>query len=338
MTKILDLGQLTAANASSRAVCFVMKPLEVLLCREALAALGIDARDTIWFVPFEDRPAINAAIKTLEKADLTYERCPEIRVRTGRLRRARESQRYRGAKKWASAVGRREEAKGQGFSHAIASHNISAWVAAKELGCTAWIVIDSSQSTREAGYLNAYQLSGLRGIFEISNRRKKGLSPALTEKTIKQNEAKVVFFTAYGDSDASNPSAFVVRNYMNALAADYSTLPVNNEAILVVGKKGAPLDQELYGSILEAAPGTRLIIYKPHPRDTSPVEDLIRIRDPKSDLVRISIAEPLSAIEELPLILGFLPGRIVGQRSSTGLDLIAQAARGRVAVGLYSEA
>jgi len=302
------------------------------MCREALLEFNLSLSEAQWFVPREDRPAVNATVKVLANLGLAAHRYPEIRVRVGRFPAAREKARFALAEAYGSATRWRSSVNQQQFDVAIASHNISAWAVAKQLRCDSWVLIDSSRMTSELGYLDAMRAAGIQGVFEVSAFRGKSLSSTLRKTISDSAPASVVFFTAFGHSGEN-----VVRNHLRRLKSEFDELPVDEETMLVVGQKGFPLDHVFYKQLVNRAPEIRRLVYKPHPRDLSSARGLFASGEPTTAGVNVMLTESDSAVEELPITLGYLPHLIVGQQASTALDLLSIAANGRAVVEILRQ-
>lgn len=308
--------------------CFVLKPLEVLLCREVLFSLGLSVNDARWFVPEEQRPAIQASVDALRVLGVEVRRYREVRSRSGRLRNAREALRAAESSRDAHRLRSRLAAEGRSISAVVAGHNVSAWLFARALDARSWIIIDSSASTLVHGYLDAMASEGILGVLKRSAERGKGLSPILTRWIATTAPERTVFFSMYGASNGA-----VVHNSLPRLTAAYEQLGVEAESALLLlsGRESgrATLTQARLEAALTCAPEARRLLVKPHPRDPRAGEGSATY-PPRFASHRIELIPSSLAAEEVPMVLGYLPRYILAESPSTSLDTMQRAAGGRI--------
>lgn len=307
--------------------CFVVKPLEVLLCREVLFSLGLSVNDARWFVPEERRPAIQASVDALRVLGVEVHRYREVRSRSGRLRNAREALRAAESSRDAHRLRSRLAAQGRSISAVVAGHNVSAWLFARALDARSWIIIDSGASTLVHGYLDAMASEGILGVLKRSAERGKGLSPILTRWIATTAPERTVFFSMYGASNGA-----VVHNSLPRLTAAYEQLGVEAEsALLLFGRESghATLTQARLEAALTCVPEARRLLVKPHPRDQRPGEGSATY-PPRFASHRIELIPSSLAAEEVPMVLGYLPRYILAESPSTSLDTMQRAAGGRI--------
>lgn len=331
-----ELRRVVGSVEDGVVACFVLKPLEVFLAREALFSLGVPVEDALWFVPAEPRPPVTAAFDALSALGVEVHRYPEVRLRAGRLRGFREAVRS-GRSSWsAGRLHSRLSKDGHGVSAVVAAHNISAWVFAGALEARSWILIDSSRSSIEHGYLDAMRSDGVLGVLLRSGERGKGLSAGLARRAARSAPKKTFFFSMYGDSTVN-----VIHNSLPRLSADYSRLSVDARSALLLlsGREPgrAAFTRERLEAVLDHAPHVRRLLVKPHPRDTRPVRESGMTALSRSSLEVEFLPSSLGA-EEIPMRIGYLPGYVLAESASTSLHTMQRAAGARVTTAVLDPA
>lgn len=316
------------------AACFVLKPLEVLLAREALFSLGVPVENALWFVPTEQRPAIRAAIDALSSLGVKVHRYPEVRLRSGHLRELRQAVRSRRSSRSARHLSARLRKDGQSISAIVAAHNVSAWVFAAGLDARSWIIIDSSLSSVEHGYLDAMKSDGVLGVLLRSTARGKGLSPRVTRWAVRSAPQQAVYFSMYGASSDN-----IIYNGLPRLSADYAPLSVDSTSALLLlsGKETgrAVLTRRRVEAALNYAPNVQRLLVKPHPRDQRPAYEGEESALSSSSLEIEFLPSSLSA-EEVPMSIGYLPRYVLAESPSTSLHTMQRAAGKRLTTAVVT--
>jgi len=323
------LSDYVVFDSTVEVACFALKPYEVLMCQEALHALGVPASDATWFVPDENRSAIQATVRVLESQGLSVHRHPEVRVRSRFVRRTREAARSLRATIFGNCLRRTLASRNKKFTVAVAGHNISAWTVASKLDCRLWIVVDSGISTISTGLLEEVRSKGLRGILEVVARRGKGLSERLRNKILASQPDHVVFFTHFVTEDDEG-FPHVLPNRLPRLSSRFDALQLRPDCVLILGSPDKPFDAQFAEQIRETVPEVNEVFYKPHPREVTPNITFSSTSIGDAGFPDVQVLSSEGAAELVPLTFFFLPAYVFAQHHSTSLLTLAAASRGRM--------